>query len=355
MQLDKLADRRGERGWSRRDLLILVFLVLAAIHCVRSEFFVNESGSIDWRGYAAGEIQMPFQGRVGMMPVLRWAESNSVMVRGAAKYQRMMIVASKYSEPVSVEKFVSMVVGLFSLLILLGYCVWYSRRQGFEPWWLPSVLMLAILTVTLAMRSEHDVWTPYDLPHTALFGIAVMCAFESEWVPMLALFVLDVPMRETSIYLLAVSGPMSWVAWRAAGSRTVRVGLMAAGMGAYWLAWRIAIQRRFAYNLNDTGLHWGANFHELVFPHHWPQMFSAGGYLILFIWLERRRLPEKARLLLWCTLVSAPVTLFFGRWGETRIWLEWTLPWALLAATEVEKYFRQGAEESEMAWGATSA
>ncbi|MGD0443359.1 MAG: hypothetical protein ABSA39_05425 [Edaphobacter sp.] len=307
---------------------------------------MNESGGVDWRAYAAGEEQMPFQGRVGMMPVLRWAEQSGVMVRAAAKYESMMIVASKYSEPVSVEKFTSMVVGLVSLLILLGYCVWYSRRRGFEPWWLPGVLMLAILTVTLTMRSEHDVWTPYDLPHMAVFGIAVMCAFESKWVAMLALFALDVPLRETSIYLLAVSVPMSWVAWRSVGSRNVWVGLMAAGMGVYWLAWRIAIQRSFADNPNDTGLHWGANFHELLFPHHWPQMFSAGGYLILFIWLARRRLGEKERLLLWCTLVCAPVTLFFGRWGETRIWLEWTLPWALLAAREVEQYFRQGASEA---------
>jgi hypothetical protein len=346
MPRDLAISTRGGGGWSRRDFLILVFLMLAAIHCVRSDFFVNESAGVDWRGYASGEIQMPYQGRVGMMPVLRWAEQNSVMVRGAAKYQSMMIVASKYSEPVSVEKFTSMVAGLISLLILLGYCVWYSRRRGFAPWWLPSVLMLAILTVTLTMRSEHDVWTPYDLPHTALFGIAVMCVFESEWVPMLALFALDVPLRETSIYLLAVSVPMSWMAWQSARSRRLGVGLMAAGMGAYWLAWRIVIQRWFANNINDTGLHWGANFHELMFPHHWPQMFSAGGYLILFVFLERGRLGTKERLLLWCTLLCAPVTLFFGRWGETRIWLEWTLPWALLAAREVEQYFREGAREA---------
>src|SRR5579862_7331205 len=229
MHLDKFAGRGG-RVWSRRDLLILFFLILAAMHCVRSDFFVNESGGIDWRGYASGEAPMPYQGRVGMMPVLRWAEQNSVMVRGAAKYQSMMIVASKFSEPVSVEKFTSLVVGLIALLILLGYCIWYSRRRGFEPWWLPSVLMLAILTVTLTMRSEHDVWTPYDLPHTALFGIAVMCAFESEWVPMLALFAIDVPLRETSIYLLLVSVPMSWMAWQSTRSRNLRVALMAGGM-----------------------------------------------------------------------------------------------------------------------------
>jgi hypothetical protein len=354
----ELPGLRGPKSWSGRDFLVLVFLIFAAIHCVRSNFFVNESGGVDWRGYASGEAPMPFQGRVGMMPVLQWAEGSSVMVRGAEKYQSMMIVASKYSEPVSVEKFVSMVVGLFSLLALLGYCVWYGRRREFRPWWGPSFLMLLIVTVTLAMRSEHDVWTPYDLPHAALFGIAVMCAFESEWVPMLVLFALDVPVRETSIYLLTVSVPMSWRAWEGVRSRNLRVGLMAGAMGVYWWVWRIAIQRRFMHNPNDAGLHWGANFHELLFPHHWPQILSAGGYLILFVWLERKRLPEKARFLLWCTLVCVPVTLFFGRWGETRIWLEWTLPWALLGATELEQYFLQDAAEmdsAEMAEGEVSA
>ncbi len=132
---------------------------------------MNESGSIDWHGYAAGEIQMPFQGRVGMIPVLQWAEHSGLMVRGAAKYESMMIVASKYSEPVSVEKFTSLVAGMVSVLALLGYCVWYSMRREIEPWWLPSFLMLLILVVTLTMRSEHDVWTPYDLPHTMCLGL----------------------------------------------------------------------------------------------------------------------------------------------------------------------------------------
>jgi hypothetical protein len=347
MPTDSLNGAR--RGWSRRDLLILAFLFLVAIHCVRSDFFVNESGGIDWQGYAAGDIQMPFQGRVGMIPVLRWAEHSPVMVRGAAKYESMMIVASKYSEPISVEKFTSLVVGALSLLFLLGYCVWYSRRRGFEPWWLSAFLMLLILTVTLTMRSEHNVWTPYDLPHTAIFGIAVTCAFESEWIPMLLLFALDVPLRETSIYLLAVSVPMSWFAWKSEKSRNLRVGLMAVAMGSYWLAWRVAITRRFANNPNDTGLHWGANIHELLFLHHWPQIFSVGGYLIIFIFLERRRLQERERLLLWCTLVTAPVTVLFGRWGETRIWLEWTLPWALLAARELEQYVRQASRARPIA------
>lgn len=328
------------RNWGRRDLLIFAFLLLFTVQCVRSDFFVNESSRIDWRSYAAGTYSMPYQGRVGMMPILRWAEHNSLMVRGAAKYQAMMIAGSRFEEPVTVEKFIALLVGLLAALFLAGYAIWYGRRQGFQPWWLPSVLLLLIMTISLSVRSEHNVWTPYDLPHAALFGIAVMCAFQSQWLAMLLLFALDVPVRETSIFLLAVSVPMSYLAWRERPQRNLRVAAMGLAMAAYWFAWRVVIQRWFAHNPNDTGARFANNLHELLFIHHWPQTLCAGGYLIIFIWLERRLLPAKTRILLYCTLITAPVTLYFGVWGETRIWLEWSLPWAVLAATQLQQYLR---------------
>ncbi|HEV2274937.1 MAG TPA: hypothetical protein VGR96_12275, partial [Acidobacteriaceae bacterium] len=106
--------------------------------------------------------------------------------------------------------------------------------------------------------------------------------------------------------------------------------LMAAG----WAAMRLAIQHRFAHNPSELGPRLGLNLHTLLLPHHWPQLFSAGGYLVLFVWLERRRLPRRHQLFLWAALLCAPLTLYFGIWVETRIWLEWTLPLAVLAAAE---------------------
>jgi hypothetical protein len=337
MPAENLGKTHSWETWSVRDFLILAFLVLFTVQCVRSEFFVNESG-VDWRSYAAGTAAMPYQGRVGMMPWLRWSENNGLMVRGASKYQSIEIVGSHYSEPVTVEKFAALLTGLLSAFVLLGYCVFYARRKGLRPWWLPSVLLLAIMTISLSVRSEHNVWTPYDLPHTALFGIAVMCAFEGEWLLMLLMFALDVPIRETSIFLLAVAAPLTHIHWRSKRFAYVRAGALAAGMTAYWAAWRLAIHHRFAHNLNDTGPQFHGNLHEVLFVHHWPQMLCAGGYLIVFIWLERRRLSSKERLLLYCTLACAPVTAYFGVWGETRIWLEWSLPWAMLAASELRQY-----------------
>lgn len=324
------------RRWTGRDLLILSFLFLFAIQLVRSHFFTNESNGMDWSKYAAGTASMPYQGRVGMVPVLRWAEKNSSMVRAANHYNGMMRAGAKYQEPVTVEKFVSMLVALLAAFALLGFTVWYGRREASGPWWLPAVFLLEMITVMLAVRSEHTAWTPYDLPHAALFGIAVICAYQGWWLAMLLLFAADVPMRETSVFLLAVAVPMAQLRWKQPLWRTVA---LAFGMGVYWEGWHRWIQHQFAHNPSDTGQRLLLNLHEVLYPQHWPQMLCAGGYLIVFIFLERRRLRPNERLLLYCTLLSTPVTLYFGVWGESRIWLEWSLPWAILASAELCQFW----------------
>ena len=329
--------------WRGRDWVILVTLLLASCQCVLGYFFESHAGGVDWHRYAHGGEEMPYQGRVGMIPVLRWAESSRWMIRGAAEVQEQIDRGRMVHEPESVEKFASTVAGLLSMEILLGFSVWYGRRRRFHPWWLPSVLMLAIFTVTLAVKSERNNWTPYDLPHACLFGLAVMCAFEGWWLVMLLLFALDVPMRETSMFLLAISAPMSYAVWGKGSLGRVRCGILAAAMALYWLAWRFAIERRFAHNGSDTGQQIIPNLRDLVHPIHWPQMFSVGGYLILFLWLERRLLAPKERMLMYGTLLCMPVTLYFGLWSETRIWVEWTLPWAILGSLEWQQCLRPSA------------
>ena len=56
--------------------------------------------------------------------------------------------------------------------------------------------------------------------------------------------------------------------------------------------------------------------------------------------LERRRLPVEQKMLLYGCVVCVPITLWFGVWTETRVWMEWTLPLAALAATEVVGWMR---------------
>jgi hypothetical protein len=336
--------------WTLRDLLILMFLTLFAIQVVRADFFVNDAWGKDWQKYANGTERMPYQGRVTMMPYLHWAEHNSFMRRGAAKVQIMMDAGTdhpNHHEPESVEKFASMLAGLVAVLLLLAYTVWYGLTREFRLWWLPSTMMLAILAISMSIKSERNVWTAYDLPHACLFGIAVLCAFESAWLPMLFLFALDVPTRETALYLIAVAVLMAYSSWRGGRHAVLRTAALSFTMGVYWLAWYLAIKHRFANNASDIGPEMSFNLHEILFPNHWPQLACAGGYIILFVWLERHRLNPRQKLLLYGTLICCPITLYFGVWGETRIWVEWTLPWAILATIEIEHFLFQAARGLE--------
>ena len=323
-----------------RDWLIAFVLLLATIQCVRADFFVNNT-FLDWHEYALGNAPLPYQGRAALMPILRWAAGSPALQHIAERYAATVRVGTILYEPVTVEKFVSLLLGLVSLFAIMLVAFWWSRRRQIRPWWLANILVLLIMSVTVALRATTNYWYAYDLPHAALFGIGIVFALEGLWPAMLLCFLPDVPLRETSLYLIVLVTPLLWLERRASSSRWLAPALLALGMGVYWAVVRLLIARRFAHNLNLTYPRMTQNLHEILFPHHWPQLFSAGGYLVLFVWLERRRLPLRERVLLYACAACVPITLWFGVWTETRVWMEWTLPLAALAATEVVGWMRE--------------
>ena len=322
-----------------RDWLIAFVLLLATIQCVRADFFVNTT-FLDWHAYALGQAPLPYQGRAALMPVFRWAESTPWVVTVAERYANTVRIGTLRYEPVTVEKFVSLVLGLVSLAGMMLVMLWWSRRRGVRPWWLGNVLLLTVVTVTATMRATQNYWYAYDLPHAALFGMGAMLALEGFWGWMLLCFAVDVPLRETALFSILMLAPVFVVQQRGAGSRWAKAAALFGGMGLYWAAVRLAIARRFAGNLNLTYPRMSQNLHEILFPHHWPQLFSAGGYLVVFVWLERQRLSQEQRMLLYGCAACVPLTLWFGVWTETRVWMEWSLPVAALAAVELADWVR---------------
>lgn len=325
--------------FGRRDWLIAFVLLLATIQCVRADFFVNNT-FLDWHAYALGQAPLPYQGRAALMPIFRWAESTAWVQHVAERYAATVRIGTLYYEPVTVEKFVSLVLGLISLAAMMLVAFWWSRRRGLRPWWIANVLLLAVVTVTATMRATQNYWYAYDLPHAALFGVGAMLALEGYWAAMLVCFLVDVPLRETALFSILMLAPVYFVQQKQARSRWGKTAVLAGGMGIYWAVVRLAIARRFAGNLNLTYPRMEQNLHELLFPHHWPQLFSAGGYLVIFVWLERQRLSREQRVLLYGCAACVPLTLWFGVWTETRVWMEWSLPIACLAAAEVADWLR---------------
>lgn len=136
-----------------QNLVIIVLLALASVQCAASVFFDNESW-LNLPKYAAGTERNPYQERVALMPVLRFAEHSSSLQKLAHwldRRNKRLVPA----EPVTPEKFASLFVAILSMLAVVGICSIYGWKQSHRWWWLPPSLALLIVYVSYASRYEH--------------------------------------------------------------------------------------------------------------------------------------------------------------------------------------------------------
>ncbi len=308
-------------------LLIFFLLFLAAVQCGRSVFLVNDS-YLDLRLYASGGERMPYQGRIAMMPVLRWAGRSAALGSAAASIGASQERTPRHiarPEPMSPEKLICVLLGCISVLAMTFGATWYTWRHLPELWWLGGVVVVVILNASYASRAELNLWYPYDLPHFAVFGLATLFLLEGAWAPFFALFLLDLPIRETSIYLSLLA---SAVAYQRRHFKVI--GLVAAVVLFAWLPLRLAIVHHFANNPGETGVRPIGILHAVADPLHWPQVASAGGFLFLPLWMARKYLTDDQRIFMLAALPCLVVTLIFGMWYESRIFGEWTVALSVL-------------------------
>ena len=314
----------------RHRILIWALLLLAALQCGRASFLANVS-YLDLSSYAHGTERMPFQGRVAMMPVLRWAETSHTLDRAAtainASLQKTPQHAS-HPEIMTAEKLVCVLIGCVCVVIMMSAATWYTSKHTPTLWWLGGALVLAILYASYAARSELNFWYPYDFPHFALFGLATLCILEGAWIPFFALFLLDTPVRETSVYLILLAGTVAFHRRQ----RPVLVALAGVFL-LVWLPFRLWVTHHFAHNASEIGIRWRGIAHALLDPLHWPQVASAGGFLLLPLWLARKHLAPDQQAIILAALPCLAVTLIFGMWYESRIFGEWTMLIAVLLST----------------------
>ena len=150
------------------------------------------------------------------------------------------------------------------------------------------------------------------------------------------LFAVDVPMRETSIYLVLIAAPFFVERWN-----WKRAAAAFVGMSAFWLAVRLIIGRAFALNDSETGSRLLLNLKNLALPLHWPQMASALGFLLLPVFMGRAHVPLRLRRFLYTMVPCLLVTAWFGMWIESRITLEWSMPLAYIATLEFVAMVRE--------------
>jgi hypothetical protein len=310
-----------------KNFIILILFALAGAHCALSIFYDNE----DWLNlpqYSAGQERNPYQERIAMMPILRLAGHSPRISRWAQIFEQRN-QHLRFSIHTGPEDMASIVAGVVSVWAALLVCCLVGRAYMPRLWWLPGTIALAILYASYAARYEHALWYPYDLPHMFLFGTACACLLtDRPWLGF-AFFALDVPMRETSIFFVLLSFCLARehsTLWR-----RVQVPLLSL---LVWLAVRLPIMRAYRNNATETGSRMIRNLHLVGHPMEWPSVASALGFLLIPVWLGRRHLSRNARLFLWLALPCMAVSGYFGILIETRMFVEWTIPFAILAATE---------------------
>jgi hypothetical protein len=172
------------------------------------------------------------------------------------------------------------------------------------------------------------------MPHMLLFGAACACLLTKRPWWALLFFTLDVPVRETSIYVVLLGACLGCGRLR----RKSLVGYMALCL-TIWAAIRIPIMYVYRHNPTEVGSRLTRNLHSLASPADWPTLASTVGFLLVPVWLGWWRLDGTARAFLWLSLPCLAVSAYFGILIETRVFVEWTIPFALLAATEAASLF----------------
>ncbi len=306
-----------------RRFAAILLLLCATTHCVLSIFYVNTS-YLNLDDYTHGTAPEPFQRRFLMVPVLRAAESSHILQAAAARYG----VNVPQPEPMSAAKLACILISLILLSALGLWTVRISSHLSIRHWWLLWSLMLAILYASYAARYEQCVWYPYDIPHLVLFGIATIFLLTDRPLLFAIAFAFDAPMRETSIFLVALAVIVHFRSkqWRIAASACT----------VFWILTRILAQHLYPGGAHQwNALHW---YNEIK-PWHLPQVFSIAGFLWLPVWLGVKYLTQPERLALYAATAMIFFTFFFATWNETRAWSEWTVLFAILAAVQLERSF----------------
>jgi hypothetical protein len=278
---------------------------------------------------------MPFQGRIGMMPILNFGANSPTVTKLALKANIDLRVRHPHSrfEQITPSVLTSMAFAMLSMLAVTFAAICYGYVRLPLIWWLPASLTLAMLFVTQGSRYETALWYPYDLPHDALFGISCLFLLEGAWLPAFLLYLVDLPVRETSLFLVAILFVSAW----SRGQRKVAI-LGSSLMALLWLGLHAYVAHRFAANATEQRGALGGLSKTLLNPIHWPQIASAFGFLLVPLYMARRRLSKVQLAFLRGAAPCLLVTLAFGVWQETRIFNEWTLPFAVLISMELGHY-----------------
>lgn len=310
---------------ARKRVLLSFVYVLATVQFAWCYFWITRPYVNTWE-YELGTERMPFQGRALMIWPMKFAHS-SAFLHTVAPFFKM--AHFWFPRKVAPEVLVQAVINVVCLLVT-GWMTTQiykaaTRRGLMTAFVYPLVLMACAATYML--HTVQNFRFIYDLPSLAFYSTAMyLIYFRKHWGWFAALFVVATINRETTLLLLPlymidaafIDGRLQWkklLQWK---SLAVVVPL-----GVYWVGCQAFIRFWYYGNASEFYPRLDWNVKSLLLPAAWPQMLSACGYLLLFVVVMRKRLPD-ARLRAWLWMVPIWVVFMFsyGILVETRVFGE---------------------------------
>lgn len=276
--------------------------------------------------YENGKERMPFQGRLLMIPVMRWAHDQTWIAAIAAMMHRNIYWFPRSMEP---EALVQAAISVMCLVIagVAATAIYRaaSRWRVLTPLIYPIVLILCVGTYVL--HTIQNFRFIYDLPSLAFFSAALWLIYfrKPAWM-FVVLFLVATLNRETTLLLLPIyalsetvrSGHKEWSRLWAPKTLAVVVPL-----ALFWLAWQFEVRRIFAGNVSEFYPRIPLNLQFLYSPRAWPQMLGACCYLFPVILVSHRHLRDaQLRAWLWALPIWFGFMFTYGILIETRIFGE---------------------------------
>jgi hypothetical protein len=347
--------------FSRIKLLLWGMYILATTQFAGAYYFL-ESNYLDYNRFEHGYERLPFQTRLFLAPFLRWADNNDHLVNYASRLSENGYFFPNGISPQDIALFFLniacvMIAGWVAMeLYAVG-----SRRKLLGELVYPIFLVLCV--VTYVLHTVQNYRFAYDLPNLALFSIGLyVIYFRKSPLWFCLLFAVATLNRETSLLLLPfymlsqALDENEQFQWKRLYSPKV-LGIVLP-LAAYWVIWHLTVFHLFRDNSSEY--YPRITFNLLAFRslRYYPQMFSALGYLPIFLFLYRRRVRD-AQLRVW--LWGLPIWIgFMFVWGiliETRIFGE-LIPYVACVSTILAeevvaaRLFQRYARESASAYAA---
>ncbi len=305
-----------------KQAALLALAVLATAQFIGAYLFL-EFPYVDLYRFERGYERLPFQTRLLLAPLYRWANQSPFMVSYARQLARNTYFFPRgiYAEDV-IQFYLDIACVLFAGWVATRLYRAASSRHLLQPLVFP--LFLALCVAVYILHTVQNFRYVYDMPSLAFFAAGFyLIYFRKPVAWFVALFAVATLNRETTLLLLPFfaaseameTGRFRWQALFSARTLGVLLPLV-----FYWALWHHIVFSIFAHNVSEYYPRIPFNLRSFVRLRYLPQLASCLGFLGPFLFLGRRLVADRQfRAWVWCL----------------PVWYGFMFTWAILVETRV--------------------